>query len=87
MLEFKDLSIQYRGAAPVLKHVNFALDAGITVLLGRNGAGKSSLLHATLGEVSYTGEIRLNDKIISEISARERGKLLSLLPQHLPAPA
>ena len=87
MLEFKDLSIQYRGAEPILKNVSFALDAGITVLLGRNGAGKSSLLHATLGEVPYTGEIRLNGKIITEIPSQERAKSLSLLPQHLPAPA
>ena len=87
MLEFKNLSIQYRGAKPILKDVSFALTKGITVLLGRNGAGKSSLLHATLGEVPYAGEIRLNGKNITEIRERERGKLLSLLPQHLPAPA
>jgi len=87
MLEFKDLSIQYRGAPPLLKNVSFALSAGITVLLGRNGTGKSSLLHATLGEVPYTGEILLNGTDITQTSANERAKALSLLPQHLPAPA
>ena len=87
MLEFKSISIQYRGAAPLLKNVSFALKAGITVLLGRNGAGKSSLLHTVLGEVPYTGEIRLNGKIITEIRAEERAKLLSFLPQRLPTPA
>ena len=87
MLEFKDLSIQYRSAKPILKNVSFALTAGITILLGRNGAGKSSLLHATLGEVPYTGEILLNGKSITKTPARERANALSLLPQHLPAPA
>ncbi len=87
MLEFKDLCVQYRGAPPLLSGVSFTLTAGITVLLGRNGAGKTSLLHAALGEVPYTGEILLNGKNIAEIPTRERARSLSLLPQHLPAPA
>lgn len=87
MLELQNLSIQYRGAPPLLSDVNFTLGTGITVLLGRNGAGKSSLLHAALGEVPYTGKILLNGQDITQIPARERAKTLSLLPQHLPAPA
>ena len=87
MLEFKNVSIQYRGEKPILADVNFKLRDGITALLGRNGAGKSSLLHATLGEVPYTGEILLNGKSIADIPTRERAKMLSLLPQHLPSPA
>ncbi len=87
MLEFKDLCVQYRGAPPLLTNVSFTLTEGITVLLSRNGAGKSSLLHTALGEVPYTGEILLNGKNIAEIPARERAGSLSLLPQRLPAPA
>ena len=87
MLEFKNISIQYRGAAPLLADVSFTLTPRITVLLGKNGAGKSSLLHATLGEVPYKGEIRLNGQSITEIPARERAKQLAFLPQRLPAPA
>lgn len=87
MLEFQNLSIQYRGAEPTLSGVSFALAEGITVLLGRNGVGKSSLLHATLGEVPYTGKILLNGQRITEISSQERAKSLSLLPQHLPKPS
>ena len=87
MLEVKDLSIQYRGTEPILKDISFTLTKGITVLLGRNGAGKSSLLHATLGEVPYTGEIRLNGIPVTKLSAQSRAKTLSLLPQQLPAPA
>lgn len=87
MLEFKNLSVQYRSAPPLLTDVSFTLSEGITVLLGKNGAGKSSLLHATLGEVPYTGEILLNGKSIAEIPAQERAKQLAFLPQLLPTPA
>lgn len=87
MLEFKDLCIQYRGAHPLFQNVSFTLDKGITVLLGCNGEGKSSLLHTALGEAPYTGEILLNGQLLSQTPPRERAKLLSLLPQHLPAPA
>lgn len=86
MLEFQNLSIQYRGAPPLLSNVSFTLRAGITVLLGRNGAGKSSLLHATLNEVPYTGNLLLNDQPLPTLSARERAKNLALLPQRLPTP-
>ncbi len=87
MLDLQNLSIQYRGAPPLLSGVSFTLTAGLTVLLGRNGAGKSSLLHAALGEVPYTGKILLNGQDIAQMPARERAGTLALLPQHLPAPA
>ena len=87
MLELQNFSIRYRGAPPLLENVSFTLTAGITVLLGKNGAGKSSLLHAALDEVPYTGKILLNGRNITEIPARERAKTLSLLPQRLPTPA
>ena len=87
MLEFQKFSVQYRGAPPLFSDVSFTLTKGITVLLGRNGAGKSSLLHTVLGEVPYTGKILLNGQDIVQIPARERAGALALLPQHLPAPA
>jgi len=87
MLDFQNLSVQYRGEQPLFSDVSFALTKGITVLLGRNGAGKSSLLHAALGEVPYTGKILLNGRDITQMPARVRAGMLALLPQHLPAPA
>lgn len=87
MLEFQHLTVRHRGAPPVLRDVSFALSPGITVLIGRNGVGKSTLLHAALGELPFTGEILLRGTPLQALSPAARAKLLSLLPQHLPAPA
>ena len=86
MLELQNLSVCYRGESPLLQDISFRLSPGITVLLGKNGAGKSSLLHSTLGEVPYRGRILLDGKDITQIPASERAKHLSLLPQRLPTP-
>lgn len=87
MLEFQHVSVQYERSHPVLRDISFSLTPGITVLIGQNGAGKSSLLHTVTGEVAYAGEIRLQKNALARIPAQRRAQLVSLLPQHLPAPA
>lgn len=50
MISLNHLSFHYRKGAPVLDEVNLALQPGrIYGLLGRNGAGKSSLMHIICG--------------------------------------
>jgi ABC-type Mn2+/Zn2+ transport system ATPase subunit len=57
VLETIDLSVSYRDHVAV-RDVSLALSAGEAVaLVGRNGAGKSSLLRALSGVESYTGRI------------------------------
>ena len=49
MLEVKDLSFTYR-KEEVLSHISFQLHPGkITVLLGPNGTGKSTLINVLSG--------------------------------------
>ena len=48
-LEIKDLAVRYEGAE-VVKGVSMNLDQGeIVTLIGRNGAGKSTILRAISG--------------------------------------
>lgn len=55
LLEVRDLVVGY-GAAPVLDRVSLRIEAGqFTVLLGRNGAGKSTFLHAIFGLIPKWG--------------------------------
>ena len=62
MLEVRNLAVQY-GAHPALNDVSLSVDSGeIVVILGANGAGKSSLLKAIAGtsEGTVSGGVSLN---------------------------
>lgn len=75
MLEVSGLNAFY-GDFQALFDVSFNLAPGETLaLIGANGAGKSSLLQAICGLNEATGNIRLNGKFLSEISAPQRASL------------
>ena len=67
MLEVQNLSVQY-GAHPALINVGLTVDFGeIVVILGANGAGKSSLLKAIAGtsEGTVSGNVSLDGSDLS----------------------
>jgi branched-chain amino acid transport system ATP-binding protein len=65
MLEVRDLTVTY-GEALAVKGVSLAVPKGrIVVLLGANGAGKSSTLAAIAGLVPSSGEIRYEGQSIA----------------------
>lgn len=71
MLETKNLSVRY-GRHQALDHVSVKVDKGeICVILGANGAGKSSLLKAIAGTVRAEpgSEIVMNGKPITGMKA------------------
>lgn len=84
MLEVSNLSVCY-GAHPALNDVGLNVDFGeIVVILGANGAGKSSLLKAIAGtsEGEVTGTVSLDGSILSGEGADaivERG--LAFVPE------
>ncbi|MDA0625225.1 ATP-binding cassette domain-containing protein, partial [Acinetobacter baumannii] len=52
MLKIEALN-QYYGGSHILRNVNLVADDGkLTVLLGRNGVGKSTLLRCLMGVVA-----------------------------------
>lgn len=64
MLELRDVSVRY-GAVTAVSNVSLELQRGqLTVLNGHHGAGKSSLLKATVGAVVSTGQILLSNRTI-----------------------
>ena len=74
------------GKKQVLHDIRFCLPEGVTALLGRNGSGKSTLLHCIAGALPFEGSVKLDGKELKGLPARERAKLLSILPQMLPSP-
>ena len=73
MLKVSSLN-QYYGGSHILRDVAFEVPPGkVTVLLGRNGVGKSTLLRTLMGLVpAKTGEIRFHDKDITAAAPYER---------------
>jgi urea transport system ATP-binding protein len=65
---------QYYGGSHILRDVSFEAKAGrVTVLLGRNGVGKTTLLKSLMGVVpARTGSIRLDDKDLAGMAPYER---------------
>ena len=70
LLEVKDLHVHY-GVIEALKGVSIKVEPGqIVTLIGANGAGKTSLMHAISGIVKKTeGEIIFKDKSIFKSNA------------------
>jgi len=49
MISFRDVHYAYRPGEPVLRGVNLEITAGLTLLLGPNGCGKSTFLKLAAG--------------------------------------
>jgi branched-chain amino acid transport system ATP-binding protein len=76
MLEIKGLSAEIEGVQ-VLRRANLSLAEGATVaLIGRNGAGKTSLLRAIMGFMKVTeGEINFDGRPLDAVKAHLRPRL------------
>jgi ABC-2 type transport system ATP-binding protein len=59
IVEIHDLTVHF-GKRTILKNASFAVEKGdIMGIIGESGAGKSTTIKAILGELPYTGEIRV----------------------------
>ena len=81
-LEFRDVTFSY-GTAPVIEGLSLALPAaGVTGIVGPNGCGKSTLLKLADGLLEpSSGEVLAFGRHVSALPARERARLVALLPQ------
>jgi branched-chain amino acid transport system ATP-binding protein len=83
MLEVRDLAAGY-GAIEVLHGVSLSVMSGsITVLLGSNGAGKTSLMRALAGLMTpRRGSIQFDGSGLDRLAAHERvGRGVALVPE------
>lgn len=83
MLEIEDLAVRY-GRVIAVDRVSFGVTPGqVSLVLGSNGAGKSSTLLALAGMVrGRSGSVRLEGEEISRLPAQRRvGRGLVLVPE------
>ena len=75
-LEARALSIPRR-----LFDVSLSLPAGqLACLVGPNGSGKTSLLHAVAGIGSATGEVTIDGEVPGRVGPAQRNRYLTYLP-------
>ena len=83
MLKLEGIN-QYYGGSHILRNVGFEARAGeVTVILGRNGVGKTTLLRCLMGLIAArSGEIRLGETEIAALPPYARASLgLGYVPQ------
>ncbi|MEH6757612.1 MAG: ABC transporter ATP-binding protein [Parasphingorhabdus sp.] len=81
-LSFEALSLMLRGRV-ILDDVSGTFRRGrVTVILGANGAGKSSLLSCLSGlREPHSGSVALDGQPLLSLDRKMRGRLIGLLPQ------
>ncbi|MCH7343770.1 urea ABC transporter ATP-binding subunit UrtE [Pelomonas sp. CA6] len=83
MLEARNIH-QYYGGSHILRDVSVSARPGrVTVLLGRNGVGKTTLLKSLMGVVPIrSGELRLQGRDITRAAPYERARAgIGYVPQ------
>ena len=82
VIEVNELTINY-GDQRALKGVSTKIHAGeIVAVMGRNGAGKSSLLHAIVGsQLPTKGQVRVHQKDPALLKGADRRRSIGYVPQ------
>ena len=75
MLSFENVRVSIAGVL-VLRDVSFALAPGTTTaLIGRNGAGKTTIVRSVMGFTAARGTIRLGQDDLSRVAPHKRPAL------------
>lgn len=84
-IEFRNVSFDYRGSQ-VLKDLSFTVPGGSSVaIVGKSGAGKSTIVKIILGLLKYTdGSVLIDGQELSSIKLNEYYDYVSYVSQNTP---
>lgn len=82
-IEFKDVSMKYRPGLPnVLHSISMSIKGGEKIgVVGRTGAGKSSLVMTLMRIVEYSGTVLIDGVDISTLGLKDLRSKISIIPQ------
>lgn len=81
-IRFNRVSLTYDEGKPILKDLNFEIKSREKIgIVGRTGAGKSSILSALFRMTEPEGEITIDGYDISAIALAKLRKSISIIPQ------
>ena len=88
MIELHDVTVGY-GGKPMLRDISLAFPPGqVTVLLGPNGCGKSTLMKTALGLLPrQSGEILYDGVNLEQMTTRQVARKAAYLPQSREVPS
>ncbi|XP_066159001.1 probable multidrug resistance-associated protein lethal(2)03659 [Euwallacea fornicatus] len=81
-IEYQSVGLSYNSSAAVLKNINFTVNAGEKVgIVGRTGAGKSSIMSTLFRLYDYEGKILIDGVDIASVSTNFLRRNVSVIPQ------
>ena len=85
MIRINNLSFSYNKNNEVLKNISLEINEGeVTILLGPNGVGKSTLINLLIGTLKIKeGNIYFNDIEINKLSSKDKADYISYVPQDI----
>jgi ABC-type multidrug transport system fused ATPase/permease subunit len=83
IIKFEDLSLSYAEKSdPVLKQLNFSISSNEKIgVVGRTGAGKSSIIQALFRLAPIDGKIEIGGLCTSDLYLHDLRKKISIIPQ------
>lgn len=81
MLEVKNLCVSY-GDTEIIHNISFTIPKGNNlVVLGPNGCGKTTLLRAIAGLLTFQGEIIYNGEKLNDLTIKDKSKKIAFMSQ------